>query len=290
MAKIKYREQGFYTARRERLDKINIILAEYAAQGFTMTLRQLHYQMVSRNFYKNTKQNYGSLSALITDARECGYIDWDAIEDRGRTTELPYSVDGIADALQDTADQYRLNRMRGQPHYIEIWSEKDALSNVFTPICHKYHIRFLPVKGNGSTSTMHDAALRFKRQPVPGILIYLGDHDPSGLSMVGDIKNRMENIFRVPDIQVISPALNFRQVEYYKLPPNDVKEKDTRTPAYEAKFGPHCWELDALSPTVLTQIIETALGPFIDFDMYNSILEREETERDELEEIAERFK
>ena len=56
-----------------------------------------------------------------------GIVDWDAIEDRGRQPKLPYFVTGIKDALNDTIEQYRLDRMEGQERYIEVWVEKRCL-------------------------------------------------------------------------------------------------------------------------------------------------------------------
>jgi len=63
------------------VDKCNAIIAEYVAQGFVLTLRQLYYQLVSRDVIANKQTEYKRLGSIVNDARLAGLIDWDAIED-----------------------------------------------------------------------------------------------------------------------------------------------------------------------------------------------------------------
>ena len=149
-------------ANRERLEVINKIIIEYTTQGYRLTLRQLYYQLVSRDIIPNNKKEYAKLSGLLVKGRMFGIVDWYAIEDRTRQPYIPYSVDDIEDAIQDTIDQYRLDRMSNQDVYIEVWVEKDALSGVLKRITSKYHITLVVNKGYGSASSMYDASKRIK--------------------------------------------------------------------------------------------------------------------------------
>lgn len=72
-----------------------------------------------------------------------GIVDWDAIEDRLRRPSRPYFVKGIEHAIEDTVNQYRLDRQIGQDTYVEVWVEKDALSGVLKRITNKYHVNIL---------------------------------------------------------------------------------------------------------------------------------------------------
>ena len=73
--------------------------------------------------------------------------------------------------------------------------------------------------------------------------------------MTRDVIKRLARYARA-DIEVRRIALNMPQVRQYAPPPNFVKESDARTPAYRAQFGTDdCWELDALSPTVIADLI-----------------------------------
>ena len=112
----------------ERLDTINSILEDYREDGYVLTLRQLYYQLVVRDIIPNQQAEYAKLSNILKKGRMAGIVDRDIIEDRLRQSFLPYWVLDIDDAINDTINTYRLNRMDGQDKYMEIRVEKDALS------------------------------------------------------------------------------------------------------------------------------------------------------------------
>lgn len=66
------------------IEQANAIIAEYQALSFTLTLRQLFYQFVSRQWLSNTLAEYKRLGKNVKNGRRAGLIDWDAIEDRTR--------------------------------------------------------------------------------------------------------------------------------------------------------------------------------------------------------------
>lgn len=178
--------------------QITDIVVDYAEMGYVLTLRQLYYQLVKANAIPNHDTVYGKLSSVLDDCRYSGKIDWDAIEDRGRVPKLPYSVKGIEDAVKDTIDHYRLNRQEGQPKHIELWTEKDAISNILFRVTAKFHVRLVINKGYTSSSAAYSAYERFVEQFQAGksvVILYFGDHDPSGLDMIRDIRERMLTFF-----------------------------------------------------------------------------------------------
>lgn len=282
-------------ANKQRLDIINSIVEEYMADGYILTLRQLYYQLVSRDVIPNNQKEYAKLSILLKKGRMAGIVDWDAIEDRGRKPKLPYSVTGVRDALQDTIDQYRIDRQQGQQKYIEVWVEKDALSNVFLRVTEEYHIRLMVNKGYSSCSAMHDAFKRFashmKHNKQDGIILYFGDHDASGIDMARDIKDRMTEfgIDKYGDFKILRPALTIAQVRQYRCPENPAKMTDPRAAWYVKEHGRHSWELDALPPRVLAQIIQRNIKSNIDEDLYNEVLEEEARQKKIIEDFAEKL-
>ena len=84
MPKIKYKDFNFRPATLAIITKANEIIAEYSAQGFDLTLRQLYYQFVSRDIIPNTQKSYKNLGSVVNDGRLAGLIDWSAIVDRTR--------------------------------------------------------------------------------------------------------------------------------------------------------------------------------------------------------------
>src|SRR3990167_7341087 len=101
MAKIQYIIEKRWTHNtRELLDKIIVIVDEYTEQGYRMTLRQLYYQLVSRDIIPNQQREYAKLSRILTEARMAGLVDWDFIEDRIRIPKFPNQFDDIGDAMR----------------------------------------------------------------------------------------------------------------------------------------------------------------------------------------------
>lgn len=171
------------------------IVNRYAKEGETMTLRQLHYQFVGHvATYVNHQSAYSKLGDILDDLRYCGIIPWNMFEDRGRKPFLPYSVKDVPDALNDAVETYRINRQEGQKTHFELWTEKDALSAIFSKVTSEYHVRLVINKGYTSSTAAHEAYSRFAKQIMSGrkvVVGYFGDHDPSGLDMVRDITERI---------------------------------------------------------------------------------------------------
>jgi len=54
------------------IDRANAIIDEYLAQDFKLTLRQLFYQFVARDYIENTMRQYKTLGRIIRNARDGG--------------------------------------------------------------------------------------------------------------------------------------------------------------------------------------------------------------------------
>lgn len=257
-------------ANKVMLDTINGILEEYKDDGLILTLRQLYYQLVSKGIIPNNDREYAKLSNILKKGRMAGIVDWSAIEDRVRVAKIPYWVRDVDHAIADTIKQYRLDRMQHQEHKVEIWVEKDALSNVLYRVSDKYHIRLMVNRGYSSVSAMYDA---YRRLDSGDTILYFGDHDPSGMDMIRDIRERLEEFGL--EINVRPIALTMEQIEAHNPPPNPAKITDPRAKWYINEYGPTSWELDALPPRELTRLAEEAVREHIDIDLYNEVLEKE---------------
>ena len=279
--KKRFREVNFRPASSVLIEKIETILNDYQSQGFCLTLRQLFYQLVSDAILPNTPKSYRALSSLVTDARMAGLLDWDAIEDRVRQPDTPSEFQDLAHLVRAAVHAYRLPRWRGQENYVELWVEKDALAGVLRPIARKYHITLMVNRGYSSASAMYESARRIvegMEDRQRGVVIYLGDHDPSGEDMVRDVESRLET-FGVDFFEVRKLALTMDQIDKYKPPPNPAKVQDPRADAYIKKFGNSSWELDALRPTTLTKIIEKEILTLVDMDLMQEVIDEEDEDK-----------
>jgi hypothetical protein len=267
---------------------VNTILTEYAAAGYIVTLRQLYYQLVARNYIENTEKSYKNLGQLVNDARLAGLIDWAAICDRGRETTVPPAWRDMAHILSQAAQQFAIDKWADQPNYVELMVEKQALEGVLEPVCLGLQIRFTANKGYSSASALyetgahlHDQYCRGKRVHV----LYLGDHDPSGLDMTRDVQERLTLFSGVP-VTVHRLALNMEQVEEMRPPENPAKTTDTRFHDYARRFGTSSWELDAIEPRRLAQMVTHAVESLRDGALWEIALQREQGMRGQLARLA----
>ena len=290
MPKIKYREIDMSVRRLSVVDKANEIVVEYQAQGFDLTLRQLYYQFVSRGLIPNSQKEYKRLGDVVNDARLCGLIDWSAISDRTRELRSLNHWDSPAAIVKACAEQFHVDRWGAQPIRPEVWIEKDALVGVIEGVCHELDVSFFSCRGYTSQSEMWVAAQRLRRYVREGqrvVVLHFGDHDPSGLDMSRDIRNRLELFGAQVDFRRM--ALNADQVEKYGPPPNPAKITDSRFAGYEAEHGDESWELDALEPSVIVDLIRTEVERLRDEALWDEETEREDGMRADLTRTAERW-
>lgn len=271
------------------IGQANAIIGEYEQKGFALTLRQLYYQFVARGLLENSGRNYDRLGSVINDGRLAGLVSWTAIEDRGRNLRGLNHYLTPADAIKAARDDFRLDLWHDQPFRPEVWIEKEALAGVIGEICNHLRVDFFACKGYNSQSEQWRAGRRFAGYIQKGqrpIVFHLGDHDPSGIDMTRDNRERL-SLFAGMQIQVTRLALNMPQIERFNPPPNPAKLSDSRAADYIRTFGDESWELDALDPEYIRQIISTAVVNIRDEGKWLKALQEEDEERQYLDHIIE---
>jgi len=173
---------------------------------------------------------------------------------------------------------------------VEVWVEKEALANIVERAASRLDIDYFSCRGYVSQSEMHVAAQRLARYERNGqtpVIIHLGDHDPSGIDMSRDIVERLETFNVEPIFHRV--GLNMEQIEKYDPPPNPTKLSDSRAGGYISKFGYESWELDALAPNVLVELITNKATEYLDEERFEEIRERQEKERATLSNVADNW-
>lgn len=266
----------------------NQIIQEYQDEGFTLTVRQLYYQFVARDILPNKQSNYQRLASIIDDGRKAGLIDWDAIEDRTRYLRSYAKYRDPQHAIEQIS--YAENLWRDQPCYVECWIEKDALLGVIERICGEYRVPYLACRGYASSSELYLAGKRHRAQARTGkrtIVLHLGDHDPSGLDMTRVNDDSVNTFGRLGGTcEVRRVALNMDQVREHNPPPNPAKESDSRFADYQAQYGDDSWELDALNPATIEQLIRDELEQLVDRDRFDAALEHEASNSARIDKVA----
>lgn len=225
----------------------------------------------------NTQQNYKNLGSVINDARLAGLIDWNHITDRTRGIEKLAVWSSPDDIVEACAKQYREDLWATQPYHVEVWIEKEALAGVFQRVCEELRIPYLSCRGYTSQSEMWRAGMRLKQcvkdRQTP-LILHFGDHDPSGIDMSRDIDDRLRLFMGGVEFKRL--ALNMDQVDEYQPPPNPTKTTDARAEGYIREYGEESWELDALEPNVLANLVRDAVEQVIDQDAWHTATESED--------------
>lgn len=317
MARTKYESKNLGAAKLEVIDTADRICAEYARQGLVLTLRQLYYQFVARGLAPNEQREYDRLGDACRDGRMAGLMDWDYLIDRTRNLQSWKTHTGPQEALRELAAQYHRDLWAPQHKRLEVWVEKDAAIGVVESVCRANSVPFFSCRGYTSVSEMHAAAQRIRWHIENGNqvqILHIGDHDPSGLDMSRDIEDRLRKFISVDwaglhmgagawtrrDIRndmwshmiakgntsggtpwsVKRIALNIDQIERYAPPPNPAKTTDARFARYVEETGlDESWELDALEPTVLQELIQDEVDAWRDDDVWGEAEFRTEDER-----------
>lgn len=274
---LRYVDRSFSKDTMDVITTVSKILDEYGRQNLVLTVRQVYYQMVARGFLPNNDRSYKRLGSIVSDARLAGLISWTAIEDRTRFLRGLEHCESVAEMLERARHSYRIDLWHNQPWRPEVWIEKDALVGVIEQICHELRVNYFACRGYSSQSEQWRAGQRLAGYVQRGqrpIIFHLGDHDPSGIDMTRDNQERL-SMFAGTPIQVVRLALNMSQIEQYSPPPNPVKLTDSRSAPYRERFGDESWELDALEPRVLRDLIRDAVMRVRDAALWDAAVSEE---------------
>lgn len=266
------------------------IMMEYADEGLSLTLRQLYYQFVSRNFIPNEEREYNRLGRIVSKGRRAGYLPWGVIKDQERNLRYLPNYTGPDDIISQSASRFHVDLWKGQRCRPEILVEKKALQDIVKAPANDLDVDYAACKGYLSDTFVRQMAQRHRRymnekqQPV---VIHLGDHDPSGINMTEDIREKLAMYGAVTKVDRV--ALNMEQINEHDPPPQPAKVSDSRYEEYAKQYGTESWELDALPPDLLDSVIRSAVKKYREDEKWNQRKELEKEGRRELRVLAERW-
>jgi len=287
-----FQEKKFNAGSKVMISTINAILDDYAGQGYDLTLRQLYYQLVAKNIIPNSERSYKNTGNLVSEARLAGLIDWNMISDRGRGIVRNSHWETPADIVRSAADAFQIDHWKNQPCYVEVMVEKQALEGVLIPVCRELDVPFSANKGYSSSSALYMTGKRYMWKQEDGkrlYVLYLGDHDPSGIDMTRDVTDRLFMFAGGKPVTVQRLALNMDQIEDMKPPENPAKLTDSRAEGYIKKFGKSSWELDAIEPRRLAGLVRDAITGILDMAEWERSHKKQEGMRKELTSFADNY-
>jgi hypothetical protein len=216
------------------------------------------------------------VSRIMTEMRELDALDWTLIVDGSRSVDRASLWRDPEEIIEAAVKTYRRDNWQEQPALVEVWSEKSTVAGVLAPVLAEYGVPFRVMKGFGSFTAVRQAAedsLQI-RDDKRGVVLYLGDWDPSGLYMSEvDLPKRLDrygSLWRFERIAVL-------QRDLAGLPsfPVATKRDDRRFDWYRAHTTGDpslCWELDAMNPNDLRDRVQSSIQGYMDVDAWQRSL------------------
>lgn len=260
-------------------------LASILAELHPMTVRQAFYQLVSRQVVENTRSQYEAVSTALVKMRKGRVIPWEWVEDRTRRPRRVSMWGSMDEFARTVVRAYRKNVWQSQPRLVEVWLEKDALSGIFQEELEPYGVTLNVGRGYDGWSSIHEAALRYKQWGNAVVVLYFGDHDPSGDDMERSLRDRLAYFKTSPEMRRV--AILPEDIEEYNLPPNFTKATDTRRNGFVAKYGDQAVELDALPVDVLRERIVESVEAVMDMDALAAVQEHDDETREAIRKAME---
>jgi len=266
---------GIFKGQTKPLATALIDIADAWREFWPLTVRQVFYQAVVRSLVPNQQKEYARVSRILTTLRRADLLPWYSIEDRTRRTTGKRGLRAVDEYIQGQLDSFLNPRYYGrcyiqnQPCYVEVATEKDALSSILEDAVWPYCTRLNIVRGQVSASMVQTMAERFDKAIMLGqkpVLVYLGDLDPSGVAIPKALVRNLEQHHSV-SVELVRAALNQEQIARYALPvcPEAAKASDPNYKAWVKDYGQQSpVELDAIPPDTLKGIVEDALNSLYD--------------------------
>jgi hypothetical protein len=113
-------------------------------------------------------------------------------------------------------------------------------------------------------------------------VLYVGDYDPSGVCMSEvDLPKRLER-YDGDHVSLERIALTLDQVRSLPSFPASDKAKDKRYKWFVQNYGDRCWELDAMNPNDLRDLVEEQIKARIEWEAWNRCATVEKAEKESI--------
>lgn len=255
-----------------------------------LSIRQIHYGLLNDpplkhaskadSGYRNDLASYKSADELLVrmrlvDADHWAYIPEEAIDDETRPVTIWDVHRDVSSYISGEVNAflkgYSRNLMTSQPNHIEIVVEKNTVAGIVRPISQDLTI---PMTSGRGYSSLPPRAAMARRFAVSGkeklIVVMVSDFDPEGEDIASSFARSMRDDFGIAKIEAVKAALTDRQVKSLKLPPVfEVKETSSRAKSFVDKHGSNVWELEAVAPLKLQEIVRECVLGAVDVDALN---------------------
>ncbi len=225
--------------------------------------------------YRNDDKSYDSLTEMLTRARLKGLIPWEAIHDPTRPVVTWDVFAGVTGFIQREVGRflkrYFRDLQRTQPLHVEIVGEKNTIESIIRPVAWDYTVPYTIGRGYASLPPRREIVLRFQKSGKEQLLIlFLSDFDPEGDDIALSFARSIRDDFGIQGVEAIKVALTSDQVREMNLPPlAKAKSGSSRRKGFVDRHqSDNVWELEAVPPDRLQQILRNAIESVFNMDLF----------------------
>ncbi len=262
------------------------ILQSYYNRGYALGIRSLYYKLVARGAIDFDNSNYDKLINHLTNARYLGLMDVELLNDPSRAKTIYETYMSPDEAMKKLIATYATDPWLTQVFDAEIWYEKAGMSSIIDRIAQKYTLPHFAIRGEVSTTALIEEKIKGRTKPL--VIYYLGDQDPAGVNIYERIRNSLD-VMTDGLITVIKLGITIEQGNSHDFPRTKLKstlEKKTKDD-YMEQFGvEYGFEIDALDPVDIEELVDNALAEIIDADAWSQYEEKMSVNIEELKDRA----
>lgn len=267
---------------RAELEDLDTAILAVCAADHPLSVRGVFYRVMSAGAVEKSEKSYAAVQRRVLHLRRVGELPYEWIADGTRWHVKDRSWSSVEQALDDAASSYRRALWHDQPVYVEVWSEKEAISSIVSPITSAWDVPLMIARGFASESFLWSTARTIRNVEKPTVVYQLGDHDPSGVAAWEHVQKRLREFAPGTSIEFRRLAVTPEQIDSLSLPTRPTKQTDSRA----KNFTGNSVEVDAIPTTILKDIVEKAIVSHIDENAYELTRYAEEQERAGLEAMA----
>jgi hypothetical protein len=252
-----------------------------AEEAHPITGRGIGYKLFAAGYIGGMNE-MNKVYRALTIAREEGAIPWGWIVDETRELELVSTWRNPSRCADGFF--YRRDLWQTQRHTVEVWSEKGTIRGVLWPVLSRLGVGLRVFHGFTSATSAWDIS-NPGNDDRPLVALYIGDWDPSGLCMSEhDLPERIKE-YEGDHVRLRRIALTAEQTGPLPSFSVETKSRDPRYKWFKQNYGDQCWELDAMDPRQLRDLVEAEINALIDRDLWEQQETHQEREKKSIESL-----
>lgn len=264
------------------MEKLRLELYRIAHASNPTTSRFIFYRASALQIVPKTTSGYRAVQRELALMRERGDLPFAWIVDNTRWQRKPHTHNDIESFLAESARLYRRDMWNHSDVYVEVWCESDSVAGALMPVTYEFDVPLMVVRGYTSTTFAHSAAKHIERDGRPAFLYYFGDHDPSGLDIERNLKEKLGRYAPRAEINLSRVTVTAEDIAEMDLPGSIKKATDTRSRNFVGKAV----EIESVPVETLRTWCREVIEQHVDQHQIDVLRVAEQSERSILGQLA----